>query len=59
MIVLQPFQGPPPVQGMSRPQGGPPQVMHNDPRGPRPDWSRPPGKHFIRVLYFFPLQTTA
>lgn len=30
------------------PQGGPPQVMHNDPRGPRPDWNRPPGK----VFYF-------
>lgn len=29
---------------MPRGPGGPPQVMHNDPRGPRPDWNRPPGK---------------
>ena len=29
------------------PQGGPPQVMHNDPRAPRPDWNRPPGNSII------------
>ena len=50
LILFQPFQGPPPVQGMQRPPGGPPQVMHNDPRGPRPDWNRPPGK--LKSLFY-------
>lgn len=31
------------------PQGGPPQVMHNDPRAPRPDWNRPPGKPICTI----------
>lgn len=35
------------------PQGGPPQVMHNDPRGPRPDWNRPPGNIIVRCFNHF------
>lgn len=34
------------------PQGGPPQVMHNDPRAPRPDWNRPPGNVICNFFSF-------